>query len=66
MTAIILDFPDIWERNNLEFDRTGSTTYTRAVEEAHDLVVKIIRLVPNCPRPQTTDIGWITVICPTT
>ena len=23
------------------------------------LVVKIIRLVPNCPRPQTTDIGWI-------
>ena len=22
------------------------------------LVAKIIRLVPNCPRPQTTDIGW--------
>ena len=21
-------------------------------------MVKIIRLVPNCPRPQTTDIGW--------
>ena len=21
-------------------------------------VVKIIRSAPNCPRPQTTDIGW--------
>lgn len=26
------------------------------------LVVKIIRLVPNCGRPQTTDIGWLAVI----
>lgn len=37
MTASIIAFPDIHERNNREFDRTGSTTYTRAVEEAHDL-----------------------------
>ena len=37
MTAIILAFPDIHERNDREFDRTGSTSYTRAVDESHEL-----------------------------
>ena len=31
----------------------------QALESETELVVKIIRLVPNCPRPQTTDIGWL-------
>lgn len=31
----------------------------RSAAETDHLVVKIIRLVPNCPRLQTTDIGWI-------
>jgi len=37
MTASIIAFPDIHERNDREFDRTGSTSYTRAVDEGHEL-----------------------------
>ena len=37
MTATIIEFPSMHERNDREFERTGSTSYTRAVEEAHTL-----------------------------
>lgn len=37
MAATIITFPDIHERNDREFDRTGSTPYIRAIDEAHDL-----------------------------
>ena len=37
VTATIINFPSMHERNDREFQRTGSTTYTRAVEEAHTL-----------------------------
>lgn len=37
MAATIITFPDIHERNDREFDRTGSTPYIRAIDEAHEL-----------------------------
>ena len=37
MAATIIAFPDIHERNDREFDRTGSTSYIRAIDEAHEL-----------------------------
>ena len=37
MTASIIAFPDIHVRNDREFDRTGSTSYGRAVDESHEL-----------------------------
>lgn len=37
MTAAIIPFPTMHERNDREFERTGETSYTRAVDEAHEL-----------------------------
>ena len=45
------------------YTMTATVNELRRVSGSFDgyLVVKIIRLVPNCPRPQTTDIEWIPV-----
>ena len=38
MTATIINFPTLAERDALEFDRFGTSSYTRAFEEAAVLV----------------------------
>ena len=37
MTATIITVPDAGDRDDREFERTGTTDYTRAVEEAGEL-----------------------------
>lgn len=39
MTATILSFPTLTERDDLEFKRFGTSTYIRAIDEAGALIV---------------------------
>ena len=38
MTATLIHFPALEERDALEFDRFGTSSYTRALDEAAELV----------------------------
>ena len=46
ITATIIAFPDMCERNDREFDRTGSTSYIRAIDEAHGLLPGLLIGLP--------------------
>ena len=44
MTARILAFPDRWQRNDIEFDKTGSTQFTRLLDQIEQLASHWTRL----------------------
>ena len=43
MTAAILSFPTLLERDEAEFDRDGTSNYLRAIEEATALWIAVTR-----------------------
>lgn len=49
MTAAVLPFPTLLERDEMEFERTGTSNYTRALAEA--AILREAVKVPN-DRPQ--------------
>ena len=49
MTAIIIPFPTLEERDAVEFDRFGTSSYTRAIDEARALLHEAWALKDRSP-----------------